>query len=257
METDIQLPAGISLIPAVRKPIRSGDNDFNKKNPSGDSSSTNTDASVEELQLSPVKTVQKRKHIADIKPSKKYKNSTNDEDFHDSSDEDDESDFEENHDRFSEQEGSKEVPQDIPDILGKFGNVLQGNNVVLSKDDSAVLIKSSELDISKTGSKDLLSVGEDSDKLITSENEKNNDELEFDITEKLREMGEISVKPVKKGYGEQTTTKRNDTEDEVSVEIATKDGEDEVRLIYISFIQHIVKYLSISVLIDLEIGKLL
>lgn len=224
METEIQLPAGISLIPAVRKSVKTSDSDF-KKNSIGDSSS-NTDGSLEELQLSPVKNILKRKHVDDEKCGKKYKiNSHTSDDFDDSIDDESESDYE-THDKL-ERDGSRE---DIPDILEKFGTILQNNKVVLNSENVTVLTKANES--SKSSNKD--SANDDCGKSNLLSDEKNNDDIEFDITEKLREMGEISVKPVKKGFGDMNAAKKNDTEDEVSVEIATKDGDDEVRWVLIN-----------------------
>ncbi|XP_044727054.1 uncharacterized protein LOC123290790 isoform X2 [Chrysoperla carnea] len=121
---------------------------------------------------------------------------------------------EESEDEMSESKKSKsETPkpttEDSIDIEKSdfIEKLTQGINF----DDTITEIKTENID------KDSNSVSKESD---------NTSEYDYDITEKLREMGEISVQPVKKG--EQSTRKMNldEPESEVSVTAAKKIGSE-------------------------------
>lgn len=112
----------------------------------------------------------------------------------------------------------------ISDILGEAGEGLSIDKSVKLSDivvDPLVFSK-------QIGRKVKLHAGdeddEEDDENEDEEDMKDDEELDFDISEKLKDMGEISVQPVSKT--DSKTKKEFDLGDEISVEITKKSGSD-------------------------------
>lgn len=100
------------------------------------------------------------------------------------------------------QQGAVDIDKTV-----NLSDILESSGVLSKTDDDGTDIDDDELD-------------SDSDRFL-----KPDDEMDFDISEKLREMGEISVEPVVKGDG---STKKVETDlgDEISVELTKKGNDD-------------------------------
>lgn len=112
----------------------------------------------------------------------------------------------------------------IHDILGEAGESLSLDKSVKLSDivvDPLVFSK-------QIGRKVKLHTGDDDDtdeeQNDDEEDIKDDEELDFDISEKLKDMGEISVQPVSKS--DSKAKKEFDLGDEISVEITKKSGSD-------------------------------
>lgn len=132
------------------------------------------------------------------------------------SEEDDEDDDDDDFDDLDDDSDSKSI--NLSEMI-QHGAVDVDKTVNLSDilESSGVLSKTDDDDGTDIDDDDLDS---DSDRFL-----KPDDEMDFDISEKLREMGEISVEPVVKGDG---STKKIETDlgDEISVELTKKGNDD-------------------------------